>query len=82
MAEYTKEKTKTKNTEYSTSVVGMMADAKEYAKKDFYIIVNTMKEYMGDAYTPEMEADIANTHLMVKYAQIVESRTKRTSYFD
>ena len=76
MAIYGQQQTK----QYSTTEDGMMIDAKEYAKKDYQIVLATMRKFNTTGIISDEE--IAQALISVKYAQIVEARTKRVSYFD
>ena len=66
---------------YATDEAGMMQDAKDYAKRDFQIVLATMRMFKtNDSVSNE---EIANALIQIKYKQIVDARiTNRVSYFD
>ncbi len=66
---------------YATDEAGMMQDAKDYAKRDFQIVLATMRMFqVNESITNE---EIANALIQIKYKQIVDARiTNRVSYFD
>ena len=69
--------------EYATDELGMMADAKEYAKRDFEVCKMVYAKMKGvEAISKEDEALIAKNLIEVKYEQIKNARTNRVSYFD
>lgn len=69
--------------EYATDELGMMADAKEYAKRDFEVCKMVYAKMTGvEIISKEDEALIAKNLIEVKYEQIKNARTKRVSYFD
>ena len=62
----------------STDPEAMLEDAKTYAKTEFTsikILLDTMKVKYKDE-------DLAKAWIQVKYNQIAEKRTNRTTYFD
>lgn len=69
--------------EYATDELGMMADAKEYAKRDFEVcklVYARMTEQ--ETLDKETEAKLASELIKVKFEQIKNARTNRVSYFD
>ena len=69
--------------EYATDELGMMADAKEYAKRDFEVCKMVYIKMTGvEVISKEDEARIAQSLIEVKYEQIKNARTNRVSYFD
>lgn len=69
--------------EYATDELGMMADAKEYAKRDFEVCKMVYAKMTGvEVVSKEDEANIAKKLIEVKYEQIKNARTNRVSYFD
>jgi len=76
MATYTEKTTISKVP--STNEEDMLADAKTYAKTE-YTSIKILLDTLKVKYT---DADLAKAWIKVKYDQIVESRTKRTTYFD
>lgn len=69
--------------EYATDELGMMADAKEYAKRDFEVCKMVYAKMTSvEAISKEDEALIAKNLIEVKYEQIKNARTNRVSYFD
>ena len=69
--------------EYATDELGMMADAKEYAKRDFEVCKMVYAKMAGvETISKEDEAKIAKNLIEVKYEQIKNARTNRVSYFD
>ena len=66
---------------YATDEAGMMKDAKAYAKQDFRSVVDTMRKLNCEEEQFPEEA-IAKALILVKYAQIKESRLNRNTYFD
>jgi hypothetical protein len=66
---------------YATDEAGMMQDAKDYAKRDFQIVLATMRMFpVNESITNE---EIADALIQIKYKQIVDARiTNRVSYFD
>ena len=69
--------------EYATDELGMMADAKEYAKRDFEVCKMVYVKMTGvEVISKEDEARIAQSLIEVKYEQIKNARTNRVSYFD
>jgi len=75
MATYTN--TNTTKT-YATDEAGMLADAKQYAKRDFSVVLSTL-ERLGQKIDKEL---VAEALIQVKLEQIKEARLNRTSYFD
>lgn len=68
--------------EYATDELGMMADAKEYAKRDFEVCKMVYAKMSGEEISKEVEAKLAKNLIEVKYEQIKNARTNRVSYFD
>ena len=69
--------------EYATDELGMMADAKEYAKRDFEVCKLVTARMLGvETLSKEDEAKMAQNLIQVKYEQIKNARTNRVSYFD
>lgn len=69
--------------EYATDELGMMADAKEYAKRDFEVCKMVYAKMTGvEVISKEDEALIAKNLIEVKYEQIKNARTNRVAYFD
>ena len=69
--------------EYATDELGMMADAKEYAKRDFEVCKMVyVKMTDADSLPKETESKLAKCLIEVKYEQIKNARTNRVSYFD
>lgn len=69
--------------EYATDELGMMADAKEYAKRDFEVCKMVYAKMTGvEVISKEDEALIAKNLIKVKYEQIKNARTNRVAYFD
>ena len=68
--------------EYATDELGMMADAKEYAKRDFDVCRLVVAKVNGVELSKEDEAKIAEALIQVKYEQIKNARLNRVSYFD
>lgn len=69
--------------EYATDELGMMADAKEYAKRDFEVCKMVYAKMTGvEVISKEDEALIAKNLIEIKYEQIKNARTNRVSYFD
>ena len=69
--------------EYAPDELGMMADAKEYAKRDFEVCKMVYVKMTGvEVISKEDEARIAQSLIEVKYEQIKNARTNRISYFD
>ena len=69
--------------EYAKDELGMMADAKEYAKRDFEVCKMVYAKMTGtEVVSKEDEAKIAKNLIEVKYEQIKNARTNRVSYFD
>ena len=69
--------------EYATDELGMMADAKEYAKRDFEVCKMVYAKMTGvEVVSKDDEAKIAKNLIEVKYEQIKNARTNRVSYFD
>lgn len=66
---------------YATDEAGMMQDAKDYAKRDFQIVLATMRKFStNESISNE---DIAEALIQIKYKQIVDARiTNRVSFFD
>jgi len=66
---------------YATDEAGMMQDAKDYAKRDFQIVLATMRMFKTNDNISNEE--IANALIQIKYKQIVDARiTNRVSFFD
>jgi len=63
---------------YATDEAGMLKDAKAYAKRDFGVVVATLKR-LGQNIDQEL---IAEALIQVKLEQIKEARLNRVSYFD
>lgn len=69
--------------EYATDELGMMADAKEYAKRDFEICKMVYAKMTGiEVLSREKEALIAKSIIEIKYEQIKNARINRVAYFD
>lgn len=68
--------------EYATDELGMMADAKEYAKRDFEVCKMVYAKMSGEEISKETESKLAKCLIEVKYEQIKNARTNRVSYFD
>lgn len=69
--------------EYATDELGMMADAKEYAKRDFEVCKMVYAKMTGvEVVSKDDEAILAKNLIEVKYEQIKNARTNRVSYFD
>lgn len=69
--------------EYATDELGMMADAKEYAKRDFEVCKLVVARTLGvETLSKEDESKMAQNLIQVKYEQIKNARTNRVSYFD
>ena len=69
--------------EYATDELGMMADAKEYAKRDFEVCKMVYAKMTGvEVVSKEDEAEIAKNLIEIKYEQIKNARCNRVSYFD
>lgn len=66
---------------YATDEAGMMQDAKDYAKRDFQIVLATIRSFPTcDNISDE---DVADQLIKIKYKQIVDARiTNRVSFFD
>lgn len=63
----------------STDPEIMLENAKDYARTEFTSIMTLLK----DELKIDLEEDfVAKAWIKVKYDQIVESRTKRATYFD
>ncbi len=78
MATYTDAKQNKEKKILSTNEQDMLTDAKEYARVEFTSIAKLL-ESLDVKITEE---DLAKAWIKVKYDQIVESRTKRVTYFD
>jgi len=79
MAKYDEAVAKTtRKTPPSTDPEQMLEDAKQYARVEFSSICTLFKN-KGIEFD---EAELAKDWIKVKYDQIVESRTKRVTYFD
>ena len=66
---------------YATDEAGMMQDAKDYAKRDFQVVLATMRMFKTNDNISNEE--IANALIHLKYKQIVDARiTNRVSFFD
>jgi hypothetical protein len=64
--------------EFATDEVGMMADAKDYAKRDISTILKVFEMLKG---VPEItEEMIVKATIKVKYEQINKARNERPSY--
>jgi hypothetical protein len=69
--------------EYATDELGMMADAKEYAKRDFEVCKLVVAKMLDvETLSKEDEAKMAQNLIQVKYEQIKNARINRVSYFD
>ena len=69
--------------EYATDELGMMADAKEYAKRDFAVCKMVYAKMTDvEVVSKEDEANIAKNLIEVKYEQIKNASTNRVSYVD
>ena len=77
MAQYSEDKNN-QNRTYATDEAGMLADAKSYAKRDFHIVEETLKQSGIDYERQEM----AEALVQVKLGQIRKARLERDTLFD
>ncbi len=77
MATYTDDRNAQTKT-YATDDAGMLADAKSYAKRDFHIVEETLKQ-SGIDYD---RAEMAEALTQVKLGQIRKARLERDTLFD
>ena len=78
MATYTDAKQNKENKVPSTNEQDMLNDAKTYARTEFTSIATLLKTLKVKI----TEEELAKAWIKVKYDQIVESRTKRVTFFD
>lgn len=71
----------TQKKEYATDKIGMMNDAKTYAKKDYTQSMELVRKLGIDADDISDEL-IGKALIAIKYKHIEESRLNRTSIFD
>ena len=69
--------------EYATDELGMMADAKDYASKDWKTCEALYAKMLNvETLTQESKDSLAKNLIEVKYEQIKNARCNRVSYFD
>lgn len=66
----------------ATDEAGMMADAKAYAKSDYYIVKQFMEVRLDKVLTPDEENEIAKQLIDAKLVAIKKSRMGVNSNFN